>query len=507
MKITSLFKTLTLPLFVAAALTTACSSDDSNETTKEPALAPTTIHVSVGAEIADNGTTRATYEYDTGAGSEERYHLVFETGDKLYLELSSKDETSALQIKWKYTGYLEYQGDGVFSGDMTAVSNQGASPEDISKGIVKTATDVTAILLPNGYTADFITQTAPPTFDYHKAFATGDHKNSVAKVCEMYATSWTDGKAGQLTLEPQNPVIRFTLSGLEARKEYPVQLELTSSSWTGTYTVSGTTTSDASGVAMFSMGIGTYGMDDATTYQLNIDDQTINLGEKTLAKGKVYNLNRFVVSDAAKEYVDLGFGPVYWCKMNVGARKETDWGLIFAWGATKGYSSALGEVIEAGKTWKAADGYNFNDQEVCSFDHIALSDGFDAASKCLGWEYFMPYKGHWQQLIDNCTWTYTEDYQGSGVAGYIARSKIEGYTDKYIFLPAVPIRYEDKIFYSANFKNMSYWTQSNDNQTTNKAFYFGNNSLNASQNFLLTLEETYRTYGMCVRAVKLKDVQ
>ena len=39
------------------------------------------------------------------------------------------------------------------------------------------------------------------------------------------------------------------------------------------------------------------------------------------------------------EYVDLGLS-VKWAKCNVGAEKETDAGLYFAWGETTGYTAS-----------------------------------------------------------------------------------------------------------------------------------------------------------------------
>ena len=36
----------------------------------------------------------------------------------------------------------------------------------------------------------------------------------------------------------------------------------------------------------------------------------------------------------------------------------------------------------------------------------------------------------------NCNWEWTEDYNGSGIAGYIVTSKKTGYTGNSIFLPA-----------------------------------------------------------------------
>lgn len=500
MKKTSLFKTFALPLFAAATLITACSSDDSNEMAEEPAKAPTTIHVSVGAEIAANSATRATYEHISGTDKDS--HLVFETGDKLYLELSGA-QAGATYGDWLYKGVLEYKGDGVFEGDMTAVDNRTTTGD-----IVKAAETVSAYLLPKGYdSGTFISTSESLSFNYHKAFAAGDKGNSVAQVCQMSASAWTDGTPGKLTLDPQNAVIYFTVSGLAANTDYPVKLEITGyPTWEGTFEVDGTATSDVSGIATFCIGIGDYGMDDAAIYHLTIDGQRKDLGTKTLAKGKVYRLDRFITSEAAREAVDLGLS-VNWLKMNVGARAETDWGLVFTWGDRKGFSSALGDVVTEGRAWKAADGYDIDDEAtIYEGSESTLPSTVDAAyMNLLDVNYRMPTQAEWQELIDNCTWTYTESYQNSGVAGYIATSTKTGYTDKSIFLPVVPYRQGGTFVYeSASYKSMYYWssTKGSDATTPKKAYHF--TSSVTSGNITLSVVEAYRTYGMSVRGVKTK---
>ena len=43
----------------------------------------------------------------------------------------------------------------------------------------------------------------------------------------------------------------------------------------------------------------------------------------------------------------------------------------------------------------------------------------------------------WTELRENCTWTWTDDYNGTGVAGQIVTSNINGNS---IFLPAAGTR-------------------------------------------------------------------
>ena len=48
----------------------------------------------------------------------------------------------------------------------------------------------------------------------------------------------------------------------------------------------------------------------------------------------------------------------------------------------------------------------------------------------------MPTIEEWEELINNCIWTWTSDYNGTGIAGRIVTSKRPGYSDKSVFLPA-----------------------------------------------------------------------
>lgn len=139
--------------------------------------------------------------------------------------------------------------------------------------------------------------------------------------------------------------------------------------------------------------------------------------------------------DNGHEYVDLGLS-VKWATCNVGATKPEEYGNYYAWGELKqkktykksNYKFAInmkGVVNEYSK-------YNEHDRKT------TLEPIDDVATQTLGEQWRMPTDAECKELIKNCTLTWTDDYNGTGVAGRIVTSKING---NYIFLPAAGYRY------------------------------------------------------------------
>ena len=123
------------------------------------------------------------------------------------------------------------------------------------------------------------------------------------------------------------------------------------------------------------------------------------------------------------EYVDLGLS-VKWATCNVGASKPWKYGDYFAWGEVeiKDYYNANYKYYDGEKFTKYSDGVN-----------CMLEPGDDAATVNWGGSWRMPTVEEQKELINNCTWICTTDHD---VAGYRVISKVEGYTDQSIFLPA-----------------------------------------------------------------------
>lgn len=125
------------------------------------------------------------------------------------------------------------------------------------------------------------------------------------------------------------------------------------------------------------------------------------------------------------EYVDLGLeSGTKWATMNIGAADQYEVGTYFQWGAL----SANARGIYSRDSYKqvpAAARYNNEDRMTL----LAVSD--DAAKQIWGIYWRVPTPGEWQELIANCTIKYDKDN-----GGYLLTSKIKGYEDQTIFLPA-----------------------------------------------------------------------
>ena len=143
------------------------------------------------------------------------------------------------------------------------------------------------------------------------------------------------------------------------------------------------------------------------------------------------------------EYVDLGLpSGTLWATMNVGAEKETDYGLYFAWGDTQGYTASQVGSGEGKKAFSWAD-YKFNPSgdgstmsKYNSTDVKTVLDlEDDAVHVNWGGQWHMPTEAQCQELFDNTYVTneWVTDYNGSGVKGYLFTSVSNGNT---LFLPA-----------------------------------------------------------------------
>lgn len=139
-----------------------------------------------------------------------------------------------------------------------------------------------------------------------------------------------------------------------------------------------------------------------------------------------------VIETNGHKYVDLGLS-VKWATCNVGATTPEGYGDYFAWGetapkATYDYSNYF-DTNDGGDTFTK---YNNEGGKT------VLDPEDDAAHVNWGGSWRMPTKAEWQELIDNCTWTWTTQ---NGIKGYKVTSNKAGYTDKFIFLPAAGLRY------------------------------------------------------------------
>ena len=136
-------------------------------------------------------------------------------------------------------------------------------------------------------------------------------------------------------------------------------------------------------------------------------------------------------------YVDLGLS-VKWATCNVGATKPWEYGDYFAWGETEPKS------IYDWSTYKWCRGSNDTQTKYCTNSSYGTVDGKttleaadDAARANWGGSWRMPTKAELDELVKQCTWTWTSQ---NGVYGYKVTSKKSGYTNESIFIPAAGSR-------------------------------------------------------------------
>lgn len=220
-----------------------------------------------------------------------------------------------------------------------------------------------------------------------------------------------------------------------------------------------------------------------------------------------------VTAAEVHEYVDLGLpSGKLWAKMNIGATSISDYGNYFAWGETTGYLEGKTRfTINNYKYYNKTTGTDGEGFEVTikGYTKYVTSgnatrygyDGFyddkttldaedDAAAANWGDGWYMPKQADFQELKDNCTWTWATL---NGVKGY----KVTGSNNNYIFLPAAGSRYDSSL------DNAGYYGYYRSSELYSYSAWVLNFS---SSGFLSGNYSDDRYYGRPVRAVHSASV-
>lgn len=115
----------------------------------------------------------------------------------------------------------------------------------------------------------------------------------------------------------------------------------------------------------------------------------------------------------------------------------------------------------------------------------------DAARQNWGGNWRTPTDAEWTWLSEHCTWTWTNNYNDTGVKGIIVTSNENG---NVIFLPAAGYRYNDNLYMVGNYGK--YWSSSLSESYSEYAMYvtFYSSSV--------TRDSYGRYFGYTVRPVK-----
>jgi hypothetical protein len=146
---------------------------------------------------------------------------------------------------------------------------------------------------------------------------------------------------------------------------------------------------------------------------------------------------RLVHDSIVPEAVDLGLS-VKWATFNLGAKAPEDYGNYFAWAEIEPKDQyTWANYIWCQGTYNTLTKYCTNN-DYGNIDNITIIESEDDAAT-MRWQgdWRIPTQAEWQELQSKCTWQWVSL---NGVSGYKITSKVTGYTDESIFLPAAGYR-------------------------------------------------------------------
>ena len=168
-------------------------------------------------------------------------------------------------------------------------------------------------------------------------------------------------------------------------------------------------------------------------------------------------------------YVDLGLpSETLWATMNVGATNVTDYGDYYKFGM--GSETYVNDGIV----------YTGNENPIIS--------SADTAVQVWGGVWHTPTETQMRELVDNTTYQWVTNYQGSGVNGGLFTAQ----NGNSVFLPAAGIQYRDEYNYSGS--DGRYWSSS-PKMNGNDAVFMEVNSYGGS------VSDNIRELGQSIRPV------
>lgn len=189
------------------------------------------------------------------------------------------------------------------------------------------------------------------------------------------------------------------------------------------------------------------------------------------------------------EYVDLGLS-VKWATCNVGATKPEEYGDYFAWGEVEPK-----EEEYHWSTYKWCNGSYDTQTKYCTDGSYGTVDNKnileaadDAATANWSGSWRMPTTEELQELINNCTWTWT---QINSVNGYNVTSNKNGNS---IFLPAAGCRRRGGLDNAGS--SGAYWLSSLGTDRSDNAC-----NLDFGSNYVSWRNDGGRDYGRSIRPV------
>ncbi len=184
---------------------------------------------------------------------------------------------------------------------------------------------------------------------------------------------------------------------------------------------------------------------NAGTYTAPVVSRVVNKG-----KAAFLRFSNSFTNNTIPGAVDLGLpSGLKWASCNVGANAPEEYGDCFAWGATAPQESYLWETCPFRTSGYNRDNVKFSKYNTISSygtvdNNTVLDPEDDAASVNWGGSWRMPTGAEWDELIEECNWTWTTQ---NGVSGRL----VTGPNNNSIFLPAAGNRYDSYLLNAGSF--------------------------------------------------------
>jgi len=157
---------------------------------------------------------------------------------------------------------------------------------------------------------------------------------------------------------------------------------------------------------------------------------------------KAYFRDSLVYQSDEPKFVTIG--GLRWSECNLGAQNPSDVGLFFAWSETHGYAPEQIGTGDGQRQFSSSEYtrktkyWHYGNHE---FYAHKLENADDAAYQMLRWK--MPSQSDLSKLVSATNKTYIEDYEGSGVNGWLFVDKTD--ETKKLFFPLGGIAYNGTI--------------------------------------------------------------
>ena len=146
---------------------------------------------------------------------------------------------------------------------------------------------------------------------------------------------------------------------------------------------------------------------------------------------------------------------LYWGTSNLGAGKPEEYGDYYAWGETAPKENYSWSTYKFGTSSSGPfSKYNTSSSYGTVDNKTVLEPEDDVAHVNLGGKWRIPTDAEWTELRTKCIWTWTTNYNGTGVKGRIVTAT----NGNSIFLPAAGFRYDTNLIDAGS--SGYYWSSS-----------------------------------------------